>query len=122
MIHLDPTLIGILGFLVFLLLLVIGMPIGIGMATVGFLGIMALRGWDTALNTFFILPYSATASWLLSVIPMFILMGSVAFFAGFTRDSYNCAYRWVGKYPGGISVATLLGATAFGACSGKVLS
>jgi len=122
MIHLDPMLVGVLGFVVFLVLLVIGMPIGIGMATVGFLGILTLRGWDTALNTFFMLPYSATASWLLSVIPMFILMGSIAFFAGFTRDAYNCAYRWVGNYPGGISVATLMGAAAFGACSGSSIA
>jgi tripartite ATP-independent transporter DctM subunit len=122
MIDLDPTVIGVLGFVVFLVFLVIGMPIGIGMAMVGFFGIVALMGFDIALNTLFLLPYSSMASWLLSVIPMFILMGSVGYFAGFTRDAYNSAYRWVGSYPGGIAVATLLGAAAFGACSGSSIA
>ncbi len=119
MIDLDPTWIGFLGFIAFLVLLMIGMPIGIGMAAVGFLGIVAFKGFATALNTLFMEPFSATANWLLSVIPMFILMGSIAFFAGFTRDAYNAAYRWVGRFPGGIAVATLMGAAAFGACSGS---
>jgi tripartite ATP-independent transporter DctM subunit len=121
-INLDPTLIGILGFLAFMVLLIIGMPIGIGMATVGFIGIVALKGFSVALATFFMIPYSATASWLLSVIPMFILMGSIAFYAGFTRDAYNSAYRWVGRFPGGLSVSTLMGAAAFGACSGSSIA
>lgn len=122
MINIDPTLIGVMGFVAFIILLVIGVPIGIGMATVGFLGIVIYRGFETALNTFFSIPYSATASWLLSVVPMFILMGNIAFFAGFTRDAYDTAYRWVARYPGGISVATLMGAAAFGACSGSSIA
>lgn len=122
MIHLDPALIGVMGFVTFLVLLLMGVPIGIGMASVGFAGIVALKGFKIALNTLFMLPYSATASWLLSVIPMFILMGSVAFYAGFTRDAYNSAYKWVGRYPGGLSVATLMGAAAFGACSGSSIA
>jgi len=122
MIGLDPTLLGVLGFFVFLVLLIIGVPIGIGMAVVGFAGIVALKGFSIALNTLFMLPYSSTASWLLSVIPMFILMGSIAFYAGFTQDAYHCAYRWVGRFPGGLSVATLMGAAAFGACSGSSIA
>lgn len=122
MIGLDPSLIGILGFFSFIVLLIIGMPIGIGMAAVGFLGIVAYKGFNVALSTLFMIPYSATASWLLSVIPMFILMGSIAFYAGFTQDAYQSAYRWVGRFPGGLSVATLMGAAAFGACSGSSIA
>lgn len=119
MINIDPTLLGFLGFIVFLVLLLIGVPLGIGMAAVGFFGIVVFKGFSTALNTLFLVPYSTTASWIFSVVPMFILMGSIAFYAGFTRDAYNAAYRWVGRFPGGISVATLMGAAAFGACSGS---
>jgi tripartite ATP-independent transporter DctM subunit len=53
---------------------------------------------------------------------MFIVMGNVAFYAGFTRDAYSAAYKWVGNYPGGLGVATLLGAVAFGACSGSSIA
>jgi tripartite ATP-independent transporter DctM subunit len=122
MINLDPTLIGAMGFVVFLALLIIGMPIGIGMASVGFAGICALKGFKIGLNTLFMIPYSSTASWLLSVIPMFILMGSFAFYTGFTFDAYKSAYRWVGRVPGGLGVATLMGAAAFGACSGSSIA
>lgn len=122
MINMDPTLIGILGFVVFISLVIMGVPIGIGMGTVGFIGIMIHMGTPVALNTLFSLPYSATASWLLSVIPMFILMGNIAFYAGFTKDAYNAAFKWVGRFPGGLSVATLMGAAAFGACSGSSIA
>ncbi len=118
----DPVSLGILGLAAFLLLLFIGTPIGIGMAAVGFLGIAIFKGYAVALNTLFTIPYSATASWLLSVIPMFILMGNAAFYAGFTKDAYDCAYLWVGRYRGGLGVATLVAATAFGACSGCLLT
>ena len=119
MINLDPSIIAILGVLVFILLLLMGVSIGIAMAIVGFAGIVVLKGFTIALATLFIIPYSSTASWLLSVIPMFILMGSIAFHCGFTRDAYNTAYRWVGRFPAGLAVATLIGAAAFGACSGS---
>jgi len=53
---------------------------------------------------------------------MFILMGNIAFYAGFTKDAYTAAYKWVGRIPGGLSVATLMGAAAFGACSGSSIA
>jgi tripartite ATP-independent transporter DctM subunit len=120
MIGLDPVIVGIFGFIIFLfLLMATGLPIGIGMASVGFFGIWAVRGPDVALSTLYQLPYGAIASWLLSVIPMFVLMGYVAFYAGFAKDAYDAAYKWVGRLPGGLAVATLIGAALFGACSGS---
>ena len=120
MINLDPILIGLVGFLIFLaLLLTTGLPIGIGMALVGFLGIWALRGPGVAFSVLYQIPYGAIASWLLSVLPMFVLMGYVAFYAGFAKDAYDAAYKWVGRLPGGLAVATLIGAALFGACSGS---
>jgi len=122
MIHLDPTLIGLLGMAIFVTLLILGIPIGIGMATIGFAGIVALKGFNVGLNALFTIPYSASASWILSVIPMFVMMGSLAFSAGFTKDAYNAAFKWVGRLPGGLSVATLLASAAFGACSGSSIA
>lgn len=119
MISLDPTLIGILGFIIFIALLAIGLPIGIGMAVVGFWGIWTLKGSAVALNALYQIPYSAIGSWLLSVLPMFIFMGYIAFYAGFARDAYEVAYKFYGRLPGGLAIATLMGAAAFGACSGS---
>ena len=119
MLNLDPSLLGILSFIIFIALIIIGLPIGISMALMGFLGIWAMKGSTVALNALFQLPFSAISSWLLSVIPMFILMGYIAFYAGFTHDAYDTAYKWVGRFPGGLAVATLIGAALFGACSGS---
>ena len=120
MISLDPTLAGIAGFIIFLVLLMTtGMPIGVCMALVGFLGIWTISGWEVALSSLYQLPFGAVASWLLSVIPMFVLMGYIAFYSGFAKDAYDAAYKWVGRLPGGLAVATLIGAALFGACSGS---
>ncbi|MGB9700744.1 MAG: TRAP transporter large permease [Thermodesulfobacteriota bacterium] len=115
----DPPTIGIFSFLIFIILLLLGLPIGVGMALVGFGGIWLLKGPNVALNALYQIPYSAVASWLLSVLPMFIFMGYIAFFAGFARDAFEAAYRWFGRLPGGLAITTLFGAAAFGACSGS---
>jgi len=120
MISFDPTLVGIVGFIIFLVLLMTtGLPIGVCMALVGFLGIWMISGWEVALSSLYQLPFGAVASWLLSVIPMFVLMGYIAFYSGFAKDAYDAAYKWVGRLPGGLAVATLIGAALFGACSGS---
>jgi tripartite ATP-independent transporter DctM subunit len=119
MINLDPALLGVLSFIAFIALLILGLPIGMAMALMGFCGIWMVKGSTVALNALFQLPFSAISSWLLSVIPMFILMGYIAFYAGFTRDAYDAAYKWVGRFPGGLAIATLIGAALFGACSGS---
>ena len=119
MINLDPALLGVLSFIAFIALLILGLPIGMAMALMGFCGIWMMKGSTVALNALFQLPFSAISSWLLSVIPMFILMGYIAFYAGFTRDAYDAAYKWVGRFPGGLAIATLIGAALFGACSGS---
>lgn len=117
----SATLIAVLALVLFLIILAIGVPIGIAMGLVGFLGILVLRG-DAAFATLFTIPYSSMASWSLSVIPMFLLMGYVGFHAGFTKDAYDTAYKWLGRFPGGLAIATLFGGAAFGACSGSSIA
>ena len=96
-----------------------GLPIGVCMALVGFLGIWMISCWEVALSSLYQLPFGAVASWFLSVIPMFVLMGYIAFYSWFAKDAYDAAYKWVGRLPGGLAVATLIGAALFGACSGS---
>ncbi len=118
----SATLIAVLALILFLAVLAIGVPIGMAMGGIGFLGIIALRGTDAALMSLFTIPYSSMASWSLSVIPMFLLMGYIGFHAGFTKDAYNAAYKWLGRFPGGVAIATLVGGAGFGACSGSSIA
>ena len=118
----SATVIAVLGLIIFLILLAVGTPIGVGMGLTGFFGILALRGIPAASATLFTIPYSSMASWSLSVVPMFLLMGYIAFQAGFTRDAYETAYTWLGRLPGGVAIATLFGGAAFGACCGSSIA
>src|SRR4030042_663236 len=93
--------IGIIGIIVLFILLFSKMPIGITMALVGFVGFAYVAGLNSALGVLKTVPYSTFASYNLSVIPLFILMGSFAFFGGFSKDLYDTVHTWIGHFRGG---------------------
>jgi tripartite ATP-independent transporter DctM subunit len=66
-------------------------------------------------------PFSTTNSFTLAVIPLFILMGSLATQAALTTDLYRAAYNWLGRLPGGLAMATTLASAAFGAACGSTV-
>jgi tripartite ATP-independent transporter DctM subunit len=64
------------------------------------------------------IPHSKSVSYTLSVLPMFILIGFLAFHAGLTTKLFDAATKWLGWVPGGLAVATVMAATGFAAVSG----
>jgi tripartite ATP-independent transporter DctM subunit len=64
--------------------------------------------------------FDALASYGLTVIPLFILMGQIAFNAGIAQRLFDCAHKFLGHIPGGLAIATVAGATAFKAICGSV--
>jgi tripartite ATP-independent transporter DctM subunit len=64
------------------------------------------------------LPYGIVAHYSLSVIPLFIIMGYYAFYAGLTDDIFFTARQWIGHLPGGLAIATVFGCAGFAACTG----
>lgn len=112
-------MIGALGVVLLLILIVIGLPVGIAMGVTGFLGLLVLKGWQAALGGLFFLPHTAVASFTLAVIPMFLLMGYLAFYLGLTDKAYDAAFKWTHRVKGGLGVATMLAAAIFGACCGS---
>jgi tripartite ATP-independent transporter DctM subunit len=106
-----------IGFLFALLLL--RMPIAIALGLVSVLGIAAIRGPDAALGVLGTLPYDFAANWTLSAVPMFLLMGAIAFHSGMTASVYKVCRMWFWWVPGGLAVATNWASTAFGAVSGS---
>ena len=115
----TPLMIGLLGFLLMFLLIAIGMPIAFSMGLAGMLGIWVLEGSNTALVTVGMLPYSWAANHDFMCIPLFILMGHFANASGLIASAYLAAYKWVGRLPGGLAIASILGSGAFGALSGS---
>ncbi|MFH0914371.1 MAG: TRAP transporter large permease [Chloroflexota bacterium] len=116
---LDPLTVGILGLAVFLILVLLGTWIGFAAATVGLFGIALIKGWPALAGAAGYIFYAETASFTLSVIPLFILMGYFAGYGGLTRDIFYTARQWLGHFPGGLAIATAFGCAGFGACSGS---
>ena len=118
----DPAIIGLFCIGGFFLLVFLGMPIGFTFAIVGFSGFAAIKGIEPALNLLGLIPYSWASSYMLVVIPLFVLMGQFAFQSGISGDLYAAGHKWVGSKPGGLALATEMACAGFAACSGSSLA
>jgi len=118
----TPTITGLVGIGILLIILFSRMPIGFGMGLIGFLGFAYLVGFGPALGLLKTVPYSTFSSHSLSVIPLFILMGAFAFSAGLSRDLYQAAYKWLGHLRGGLAMATIGACACFAAISGSSMA
>ncbi len=111
--------VGLVGLAVVLLLFLTGIELGFAMALVGFLGFAILVSKTAALNLLAKDFFDVFSSYGFTVIPLFVLMGQVAFNAGIAKRLFNTAYRFIGHVPGGMAMATVAGATAFKAICGS---
>lgn len=105
----------------FFLLMVIGTPIGITLMAVALAGMYLFGGpvfvWSM-LQTF---PYSESSSYAFVVVPMFLLMGTVAARTEIVAELYNAAFRWFSGIRGSVFVATTVTSTGFAALSGSTV-
>ena len=115
----DPFIVGLIGVAVLLVCLFSGLSIGVGMALVGFVGFAVLVGVGPALGVLKSVPYSTFANYDLSVIPLFILMGSFAFASGLSENLFNAVYKWIGHFRGGVAQASIVACACFAAISGS---
>ncbi len=114
------TLVGILGIIILLLLLfVFGMPVSFAMALVGFAGFSYIINFNAGVNMVSSEIWSVFSKYGLTVIPMFVFMGQIAFYSGVNEKLYQAAYKWVGHIRGGIAMATILACSAFAAICGS---
>ena len=117
----DPATAGVIVACILVFLLITGTHIGVGLGISGFIGILITINERAALAQVATVPFSTTNSFTLAVIPLFILMGSLATQAGLTTDLYRAAYNWLGKISGGLAMATTLASAAFGAACGSTI-
>lgn len=115
----DPMIVGVLGIVLLLVLIMLGLHIGLAMGLAGILGISMLIGFPTASSLAASKPYTWVSMYTLSVIPLFVLMGYFAFSGGISRELYDVTYKWVGRLPGGLAMASAAACAAFGACTGS---
>ena len=103
-------------------LLLLRVPVALALIAVSFGGIVSLLGVGPALGIVSNTPYSFAASWTLSAVPMFLLMGFVAFHAGLTGGLFEAAKLVLARVPGGLAVSSIFACSAFAAVSGSSLA
>jgi C4-dicarboxylate transporter DctM subunit len=111
--------IGLLGLGVLIALFVTGLELAFAMLVVGFLGFAYIVSPEAALNLVAKDIFDSFESYSLTVVPLFILMGQLAFHAGIAKRLYDTANKFVGHISGGLAIATVAGCTVFGAICGS---
>jgi tripartite ATP-independent transporter DctM subunit len=114
----DPLIIGLIGVIAIVTLVALGVRAAFAAAVVGFVGLVAIRGWGPAIGIAGMIPHSQSSYYGLSVLPMFILIGFLAFYAGLTGGAFRAARAWLGWAPGGLATATVFATAGFAAVSG----
>ena len=114
-----------------LVMVVLGMRVAFAAAFAGLAGLIWIfwskKGYDAdefgwaltvAVKTAGQVPHGKVASQALSLIPTFILIGYLAYYAGLTRALFEAAKRWIAWVPGGLAVSTVFATAGFAAVSG----
>ena len=116
------TITGIVGIAVLIGLLFSRMPVGFVMGFLGFLGFSYVVNLEAGLSLMARDIWDVFSSYGLTVIPLFVLMGQIAFNAGIAKKLYDASYKFVGRIPGGLAMATVVAATMFKAMCGSTLA
>ena len=127
----EPIDIGIAVSAGMLVMVVLGMRVAFAAGLAGLIGLIwifwAKKDYDSAqffwaltvaTKTAGQVPHSKVASQALSLIPTFILIGYLAYYAGLTKALFDAAKKWVGWLPGGLAVSTVFATAGFAAVSG----
>lgn len=115
----DMTVIGITGIILLIILLFSRMPVAFVMAMLGCAGFAYVVSPSAGASLLAQDIYSTFSKYSLTVIPLFVLMGQIAFHAGISRRLYDSAYVLFGHRPGGLAMATVGACAAFSAVSGS---
>jgi tripartite ATP-independent transporter DctM subunit len=113
------TTIGIIGIVLLVILLFSKMPVGFVMAFLGFLGFSYVRGFEAGLSLLARDVFEVFSSHGLTVVPLFVFMGQIAFHSGISRRLYDSAYVFLGSRRGGLAMATVGACAGFSAISGS---
>jgi len=115
----DPVLLGYAGMGVMLLFSVLGMPMAYAMCVVASAGLCCTLGPVNAATQTMFVAWEQASNFSLMSIPLFIIMGTIAFHTGIVGDLFVAFRRWIGFLPGGLAAAGVMAAACFGAVTGS---
>jgi len=114
------TLVGIIGIVILLaVLFFLGMPVGFAMGIVGFCGFWYVVSFQAAVTMVGTDIWTTFSKYGLTVVPLFVLLGYLAFNSGIAERLYRTAYHWMGHWRGGLAMATIGADELFAAICGS---
>ncbi|WP_299978026.1 TRAP transporter large permease [Desulfobacula sp.] len=115
----EYTIVGIIGIFFLIAMLFSRMAVAYVMAIVGFIGYSYLTNLQVGMRLLSTDIFSVFSSYGLTLIPLFVFMGYIAFYSGLSSSLYDVAYKLVGRVRGGLAMATVMACAAFGAVCGS---
>jgi tripartite ATP-independent transporter DctM subunit len=100
-------------------LMILRMHIGVTMGLTAFIGIALLTNLDSAFGKLAHTAFSQSSTYMMAVIPLYMLMGELAFLSGLSQDAFRTVNKWLGHLPGGLAMATIGASAAFAAVQGS---
>lgn len=110
---------GALGVLILIILFLSRVPVAFSMGIMGFLGFSYLASLNAGVDMVAIDIFQVFSSYNLTVVPMFVLMGCIAFRIGMSKRIFDASYVVLGNMRGGLTIASILGSAAFAAICGS---
>lgn len=129
----DGTLIGLVAFASVIGLLALRVPIAFALAGVASLGTFAIfalrtgefmpeRAWTPTASLVFSNSFDLIHSYDLSMIPLFVALGHIAYRAEITTKIYHAVRVWLVRVPGGVAMASVMGCGGFSAITGSSIA
>jgi C4-dicarboxylate transporter DctM subunit len=115
----SPLMLTLVIFAIMLVLMAVRVPIAIAMFVAGCVGYVGQAGWGPLSNFLNTQAFARFASYDLSVIPLFILMGNFATQGGISKALFGFASAVMSRFKGGLAMAAVLASAAFGSICGS---
>ncbi len=118
----SPEIIGVIGILALLVMIYLRMWIGFAMMIVGFFGLIAIMGFQSALNILATVPLRGVADYTFAAMPLFTMLGVVVSELGFATDLFNAGYKWIGHLRGGLAMASAVACAILGVVTDSMVA
>jgi tripartite ATP-independent transporter DctM subunit len=112
----------LLGFLAVFAMAFLRIPLAVAMTVAGTVGLGLMRGWNPAFAGVSQVVFETGFAYVLSVVPLFVLMGNFVARAGMARELFAAANAFVGHRPGGLAMASIIASGGFGSICGSSIA
>lgn len=114
--------VGYIALATMLILILLGVPIGWSMAVVSLLGELLLTGLAPTASKLSQTLWENGSLYVFIALPLFLLMGQLAYRTGITNDLFDCFHKWLGHVPGGLAIAAVISNACYGAVTGNAVA